>query len=303
MVSSAEDGLRAAVQAIHTWKRGGQRAPHKPLLLLLALGRIQRGQDRFVPFAAVEDDLRSLLRDFGPSRQSQHPEYPFWRLRADGLWELRNAEGLRSRKSNTDPPVSVLRAAGVEGGLPSEYDALLRHKPELVTALAHTILDEHFPESLHTDLLAAAGLTLDWSTSTSRRRVRDPEFRMSVLRAYEFRCGVCGLDTHLDGQSAGLEAAHVHWHSHGGVSTVENGVALCALHHKLLDLGAMGLSEDHRVVVSSRLHGGGAVDDLVLRYHGASLRGPQAGQNAPGAANVRWHTIQVFKKPARPLAA
>ena len=48
----------------------------------------------------------------------------------------------------------------------------------------------------------------------------------------------------------GLEAAHVRWHSHGGPSDVANGLCLCPLHHKFLDLGAIGISDTHRVMVS-----------------------------------------------------
>ena len=51
------DDLLDRFQAIKTWKRGDQRAPHKPLLILLALGRIQRREDRLVPFQDVEQPL------------------------------------------------------------------------------------------------------------------------------------------------------------------------------------------------------------------------------------------------------
>jgi len=45
-----ETQLRAAefldkVRASKPWKRGDERVPHNPLLLLLVLGRIQRGED------------------------------------------------------------------------------------------------------------------------------------------------------------------------------------------------------------------------------------------------------------------
>jgi hypothetical protein len=35
------------------WKRGDERAPHKPLLLLIALARIQRGDPRLIPYRDV----------------------------------------------------------------------------------------------------------------------------------------------------------------------------------------------------------------------------------------------------------
>ncbi len=69
------------------WRQGDQRAPHKLLLVLYALGRWQSGQKE-VTFRQVEPDLTLLLREFGPPRKSDHPEQPFWRLQRDGVWVI-----------------------------------------------------------------------------------------------------------------------------------------------------------------------------------------------------------------------
>src|SRR3954451_15204240 len=62
------------------WKQGDQRAPHKPLLVLYALGRWQRGDTGDLPFDQLAPDVAGLLREFGPPRRCYHPEYPFWWL-------------------------------------------------------------------------------------------------------------------------------------------------------------------------------------------------------------------------------
>ncbi len=67
------------------WSRGDQQAPHKPLLVLYALGQWQQGIT-VLPFTQVERDLTTLLREFGPPRKSDHPEQPFWLLQKDGVW-------------------------------------------------------------------------------------------------------------------------------------------------------------------------------------------------------------------------
>jgi putative restriction endonuclease len=72
------------------------------LLALYAIGRVLRREPRMVAYAEVDRDLGKLLMEFGPRRQSYHPEYPFWRLQNDELWELSNAEGLSTRRGNTD---------------------------------------------------------------------------------------------------------------------------------------------------------------------------------------------------------
>src|SRR5438132_355676 len=74
-------------QALTTWGSGDQRAPHKPLLILYALGCWERGQVQ-IPFTEVNVSLTELLKEFGPPRKAHHPEYPFWRLQNDGVWKV-----------------------------------------------------------------------------------------------------------------------------------------------------------------------------------------------------------------------
>ena len=45
---------------ITVWKRGGERAPHKPLLILYALARLQRGEPRLVSFEELDQGLEGL---------------------------------------------------------------------------------------------------------------------------------------------------------------------------------------------------------------------------------------------------
>jgi putative restriction endonuclease len=103
------------VQQLRRWTRGGERAPHKPLLLLLMLGRVQRGQLGPVAFTEIERPLADLLRDFGPARPSYHPEFPFHHLTSDGLWVITDAAGADARPLGT--AVGRLRSAGAVGRL------------------------------------------------------------------------------------------------------------------------------------------------------------------------------------------
>src|SRR5580658_4228827 len=88
---------------LNVWSRGGQRAPHKPLLILYALGRWSRGQTGDIPFRDAEPILTSLLKEFGTRRKSDHPEYPFWRLQNDGVWTVHAPPDLAPRRGNTNP--------------------------------------------------------------------------------------------------------------------------------------------------------------------------------------------------------
>jgi len=146
---------------LQTWKRRGERAPHKPLLTLQALGRLQKGDERLQEFSDLEPDLKRLLIEFGPPRQSVHPEYPFWRLQRDDIWEVTCPASLKIRNGNTDPLKSELRKVGVKGGFTEAvFDTLQKH-PEILRIVANSILEAHFPTSLHSAIAIAVGLELD----------------------------------------------------------------------------------------------------------------------------------------------
>jgi len=72
-------------------QRAGQRSPHKPLLVLLALGRLAATGSSELPWSAAESELADLIAEFGPpsrTSRAQSAAYPFTRLRADGVWVL-----------------------------------------------------------------------------------------------------------------------------------------------------------------------------------------------------------------------
>lgn len=287
----------ARVTSINQWHRRGERAPHKPLLLLYALGRWQRTGSGAVGFADAEGDLRRLLADFGPPRPTS-PAYPFHHLTSDGLWAVRTPSG----PGSPGPRLGALRGGAV-GELPRDLLVALDRDPALVARLARALLDANFPPTLHQDLLDAVGLALDAAEAPPaypRTRRRDPAFRELVLRSYEYRCAVCGFDGQLGHEAVGIEAAHVRWWAAGGPDELGNAVALCALHHKLLDRGAIGLTPAGSVAVSSHFvaHGPEA-DARVLALVDRPLLAPQAGTDRPHPTHVAWHTREVFRGPAR----
>lgn len=159
--SIVPDPIVLKLADLSTWSRNGQRALHKPLLVLYALGRWQRGDFNDIPFKVVTVDLTALLKAFGPPRKTFHPEYPFWRLQSDGVWNVQSDRPMKSRASNSDPKKSELLAANARGGFSAEVKFALKGCPNYVTAIASSLLNHHFPESHHSLILEAVGLTLE----------------------------------------------------------------------------------------------------------------------------------------------
>ncbi|CAL9521102.1 phosphorothioated DNA-binding restriction endonuclease [Streptomyces sp. Tu 3180] len=288
---------------LRQWSKGTTRAPHKPLLLLYALGRFQReGDDGELRYSAVEEDLKRLLAEYGPPHRTS-PAYPFHHLAGDGVWEVRTDRGAGSPGTG----VRELRASGATGRLVPELRAALRREPSLLGRMARVLLDANFPPSLHEELCEAVGLDPEPARAvplTAARRQRDRRMREKVLTAYEYRCAFCGYDGRIDAVPVGLEAAHVRWWAFGGPDDVDNGLCLCSLHHKLFDKGVLGVDDGHRILVSQRFAGHGpAARAQVTGLSGRPLIGPQPGAAPVAAPHRAWHTAQVFRGDPRPAAA
>lgn len=284
------------LEAIRQWEaNGAKRAPHKPLLVLLALGRVQAGEERLQRFADLEKPLARLLREFGPPWPTT-PLYPFWYLRNDRVWEVPEAGQLDTRAGKPEPRITALRATA-HGGFPADIDSLLRAEPSLVRQAAELLLDRHFETSLHAAIASACGIDLA-EPLVGKKRKRDRAFRAKVLTAYEHRCAACGWNVYLAGEPFGLEAAHVFWHTLGGPDDLTNGLCLCALHHQALDRGIISIGTEGELLVSQQVSGSDGLE-TIHNLTGKPIRAPQPGNPQIAPKHSAWHREQVFKSPAR----
>ena len=163
----------------------------------------------------------------------------------------------------------------------------------MVLGIVQNMLDAHFPDSIHEDILQATGIDLTFKSTGQPKR--DPNFRVNILKAYEYRCAVCGFDVRLGLQPVALEAAHIKWRQAGGPDLEVNGLALCSLHHKLFDRGAFTLSKELEILVSDDAHGTAGFYEWLMRFHGEKLNFPQRQTYYPSENFTRWHVKEVFQ--------
>ena len=285
-------------ESLRVWQRGDERAPHKPLLILYAIGRLLQGAQRLLPYSEVDEKLGNLLRDFGPKRQNYHTQLPFWRLQNDGVWEIPEAY-LISQTASGDARKSDLDVYEASGGFTEDIARQLQDDHDLALRIAQGILDAHFPPSIHEDILQAVEIELPLAGTGHVKR--DSDFLENVLKAYEYRCAVCGFDVRLRHQLVALEAAHVKWKQAGGPDTETNGLALCVLHQRLFDRGAFTLSEQLKVMVSDEANGSEGFQEWLMRFHGQQLKFPQRQSYYPDEEYVSWHVKEVFQGDFREL--
>lgn len=287
--------------ALRQYQGDGKRAPHKPLLVLLALGQLANTGSSSMEWSSVQTRLSGLLAEFGTStsRGASSAAYPFTRLRSDGVWQL-------SRDVPNDN-VGPLNAEPISGHFTPEIEQDLLRCKGGIEAVARTIVESQFPLTIAPDVLVAVGLNPDLvfgsptiTTQNDQVRRRDANWRHRILAAWDRSCACCGFDGSLGGAPVGIEAAHIRWFNFGGPDTLDNGLALCSLHHKLLDRGAIGLRDPGTVFVSDSFSAVGEAGRLVYELHGRELR-PRPGTQLPAVEYVAWHRQEVFK--GDPLAA
>lgn len=141
---------------------------------------------------------------------------------------------------------------------------------------------EPVPERLHRVFERRYGV------SEVRTRLFQAHFRREVLGAYDRRCSVCALK-----ESPLLDGAHlVPDREELGAPRVQNGLSLCALHHRAFGRDLLGVTPELTVhVFCERLE---APDEeptrIVTRFHGRELRVPDHEEARPDPELVehRW---------------
>ena len=291
------DELLQRFRKLQVWSANGQRAPHKPLLALWAIGRCLRGEERLASYQDADQALTKLLRAFGPHRKVIHTEQPFWRLKTDGVWEVQGAERV-TVTTKGDAHKSSLLGNDIHAGFPEPVQRAFQADEAFAERVAHMLVKAHFPPTVHDEVLEAVGIEAGHEPGyeQSRRKKRDREFRERVLSAYGHACAVCGFAVRQEREPLALEAAHIKWHQARGPDIVRNGLSLCALHHRLFDKGAFTVSQGKRIVIARNVSGSGFKETLG-KFDAKALAPPANPDDSPDLRFSAWHAREVFGCP------
>ena len=124
---------------------------------------------------------------------------------------------------------------------------------ETLHGMAQSNEDLEVFESSVEDLDAVNDLDIDLSTEerktavvNMRRKIRDTSFKSRVLTSYGHQCAFCGIQLKL------IDAAHIVPVQHNGTDTTNNGIALCALHHRAYDRRLVLFDEKYDIKINPR---------------------------------------------------
>lgn len=121
----------------------------------------------------------------------------------------------------------------------------------------------------------------------TRRRVRDASFTSEVRDAYDEQCAVCGARRISPDGSPEVEAAHIYPKSEGGPDIVQNGLALCRLHHWAFDAGWISFTDNYDIIVKNTPERDGYEEFTDL--HGNKLILPENEELRPHVKFISEH--------------
>jgi len=139
---------------------------------------------------------------------------------------------------------------------------------------------------LFSDPLAMTEDLRRYAERTVQVRLHQPVFRALVLHAYENACSICSLN-----HPALLDAAHIVPDSaNAGFARVDNGLALCKIHHAAYDRNFLGISGDYTIKVRPDLmkeEDGPMLRHGIQEMDGRSISVPRTLSNRPSAVSLQ----------------
>ncbi len=135
-------------------------ALHKPLLLLLMLGRLLQGKDRMIKFSEVDGKLSQLLQRFYPQGSHKfNTHYPFGKLENDGIWEVEQSDSLK-RTSVGHLSKMELLSKNICGGFTTEVFTELVQNEDRILSIAKQLIAKYFSAEECAELFKVVGIPL-----------------------------------------------------------------------------------------------------------------------------------------------
>ncbi len=281
-------------------KARGDPAPHKPLLLLVALDLAEEGLPE-QEILALTGELAFRFSAYWTvvaTRRKQRPDIrmPFHHLSSGGFWTALTAEG----KPSPDRKLTAFAK------LDSSFFKCI-HGENFRNQARRLLVAKYFSGEEQVELCALLDIPVPSETqvlresaaldrATAAEQGREARFRLTVIPAYNYTCALTGYRLVTISSGSIVDAAHIHRFADSRNNDPRNGVALCKNAHWLFDMGLWTLGNDYRVRVASTKFSESGADVLLLKsFEGRTIVLPSNPKLWPDPVHLAWHRTNRFQ--------
>jgi putative restriction endonuclease len=297
-------------------KNGG--APHKPVLLLSVIDLFEKGiitSTRIYITPELVGSFKSHWSELVATNHQMIFALPFYHLGSEPFWNLVANTGCERWVESKSSMRSILNlTTAVSNALIDKdlFEFFLENESRNI--LKMTLLEEYFAETkekfgkggnyflddLAYEILEELPDEYRQKIITLKEKlnedayeeevfVRSGIFKREVPKLYDNACAISGLriDTTLD--ISMVDACHIIPFAESYNDTITNGIALCPNLHRAFDRGLISLSENYRVLVSTRIKESHSSPYNLGQFNGLTIRLPRNPKYLPAQDNLAWH--------------
>lgn len=305
------DLLSIYVRKFTRLKRGsvkGEKAPHKPILLLAVIDGINRAEINSNKIricaelvAGFKDYWSQLVKD---NRFSENFSLPFFHLHNDGFWHLQTLPGREIALTSSH---SIKSFAHLKEIIDFAYfDQELFHlltNEHTRQILKQTVLETYFPNArlqpnkligeiinqiLHEP--AAIYKTKAEGFDEEEIFVRSGIFKKEVPKIYNYTCAISGMRIITDADIQMIDACHIVPFSESHDDTIRNGISLCPNLHRAFDRGLISLDTEYKVLVKPFMEQENFYS--IKQFEGKQMLLPNNRTYFPAQENLAVHRLR-----------
>lgn len=272
----------------------GNPAPHKPLLLLVILEMIEKGE-----IVSSEVSLSpniafrfSVFWSVVAKRRKQAPEVrlPFHHLGSSGMWEPLTAQG------DPSPDKKLTKAIRFD---PTFFaclsDPMFRDQARkiLVETELYFLAEEKVALQSMLQIKPSTPEIRENETLYKRsvQTGRDARFRIEVVVfAYKYTCALTGYRLTTLEMGTIVDAAHIHEFKDSRNNDPRNGIALSKNAHWQFDRGLWSINDDYRVLINKeKFIEDGVPGQRLADFEGRRVFLPGDPKYWPEPDYLEWH--------------
>lgn len=296
--------------------KNGEKAPHKPILLLsvldsIASGEIVENRIEITPIlvARFKDNWSRLV-----TSNTFQPNFslPFFHLKmkSDGFWHLHTFYGKEILVTSSN---SIRSFAQLKDSVEYAYfdkalfEILLQ--PKAREEVYQILMDKYF--NGHGTIQKQSGLfeilanqILNDTSKEYQRQIEKADeeevfvrcgvFKKVVPKIYDYSCCISGMRVISGFDIQMVDACHIVPFSVSHDDTITNGISLSPNFHRAFDRGLISLNEDYRVIVSNSFSESNS-NFALKAFEGKQILLPQEKHHLPSIENIKWHNEKIFK--------